>query len=143
MARSLASIPALRVLLNLELVLNLTQKARSECSRGHPGRGGRHAKRQETSRTKRVVQSGTKEEPEALRDPHLEPAEQGLSKQAFWQLCPCFLSCWRDRPSLPVCDVLPHGPKTTVLRVEYTHFRVHTFHLLPASHQQRVFKQIT
>ena len=32
MAGSLASLPALRVLLNLELVLNLTQKARSECS---------------------------------------------------------------------------------------------------------------
>lgn len=126
MARSLASIPALRVLLNLELVLNLTQKARSECSRGHPGRGGRHAKRQETSRTKRVVQSGTKEEPEALRDPHLEPAEQGLSKQAFRQLCPCFLSCWRDRPSLPVCDVLPawpqdHGPEGGVYTFQGTH----------------------
>ena len=95
----------------------------------HPGRGGRHPKSQET-RTKRVVQSGTKEEPEEPRDPHLEPAEQGLFKQAFRQLCPCFLSCRRNRPSVPVCDVLPARPQDhTPESSGYTHF-TYCLHLI-------------
>ena len=58
-ARSLASTPALRVLLNLELVLNLTQKARSKSlphAKGIQSREGRHVRDRKRSRTKQVVQ---------------------------------------------------------------------------------------
>lgn len=71
MAGSLASLPALRVLLNLELVLNLTQKARSECSPHAEGiqageAGIQKARKPEPSEWYRVVQKRSRKSPGTL-----------------------------------------------------------------------------
>lgn len=135
MAGSLASLPALRVLLNLELVLNLTQKACSECS---PHAEGIQAGEADIPKARKPEPSEWYKRGAGRAQGPSPGASRCLFKQAFRQLCPCFLSCRRDRPSLPVCDVLPARPQDhTPESPGYTYF-TYCLHLI-----SRVFKQIT
>lgn len=105
-------------------VLNLTQKARASVDGAEGIQAGRQigkdGKPAEPSEWYRAAQKRSQKCSGTLTWSQLSRAcsNRLLSRQ----LCPCFLSCQRDRPSLPVCDASARPQDHTPESPGYTHF---------------------